>query len=151
MQNLRRITLAAAILLMGAVLMTGRAWAADDGWTDNYQKALQQAKAQNKKVVMDFTGSDWCPWCIKLHDEVFSTPAFKAYAAKNLILVKVDFPRSIQQSAEVKAQNAKLQSQYKIEGYPTIVVLNSDGKKIGELGYEPGGPNPFLAKLQKLR
>lgn len=150
MNMIRRATLTAAVMLMGAVLMMGRAWADVDGWGENYQQALTRARAENKMVVMDFTGSDWCPWCIKLHDEVFNTPQFKKFAAKNLILVKVDFPRAIEQSAAVKAQNEKLQEKYKIEGYPTVIVLDSNGKQIGQLGYEEGGPAPFIEKLSKL-
>ena len=114
-------------------------------------KAQEKAKAEKKLVMLDFTGSDWCGWCIKLHKEVFSQAEFSEYAAKNLVLVEVDFPRSKQQSAELKSANQALQSKYKIEGYPTIIVLNGDGKKVGELGYEAGGPKPFIGKLDALK
>src|SRR3954465_4955013 len=94
-------------------------------WGENYEKALEQAKAENKLVLMDFTGSDWCGWCIKLNKEVFSTPEFAEYAKKNLVLVEVDFPNKKPQSAELKKANEALQEKYKIEGYPTVIVLNS--------------------------
>jgi protein disulfide-isomerase len=121
------------------------------GWGDNYEKALAQAKAEKKLVLLDFTGSDWCGWCIKLDKEVFSKKEFKDYAKDNLVLVEVDFPQSKQQSKELKAQNEKLQAKYGIQGYPTIVVLNPDGKKVGELGYQPGGPSAFTAKLDTFK
>ena len=124
---------------------------AKDGWSEEYDKALAQAKADKKLVLLDFTGSDWCGWCIKLDKEVFSQAEFGEYAKKNLVLVELDFPRSKEQSKELKAQNAKLQGEFKIQGYPTIIVLNSEGKKVGELGYQPGGPKAFIAELEKLK
>ncbi len=124
---------------------------AKDGWSEEYDKALAQAKADKKLVLLDFTGSDWCGWCIKLDKEVFSQAEFAEYAKKNLVLVELDFPRSKEQSKEIKAQNTKLQGEFKIQGYPTIVVLNSEGKKVGELGYQPGGPKAFIAELDKLK
>ena len=124
---------------------------AKDGWSEEYDKSLAQAKADKKLVLLDFTGSDWCGWCIKLDKEVFSQAEFGEYAKKNLVLVELDFPRSKEQSKEIKAQNAKLQGEFKIQGYPTIVVLNSEGKKVGELGYQPGGPKAFIAELEKLK
>lgn len=120
-------------------------------WQTDLPKAQEQAKKEGKLVLMDFTGSDWCPWCIKLHKEVFAKPDFAEYAKKNLVLVEVDFPRAKPQSEELKKANHALQEKYKIEGYPTVIVLNSDGKKVGELGYEAGGPKPFVAKLKKLK
>jgi thioredoxin-related protein len=114
-------------------------------------KAQARAKAENKLVMMDFTGSDWCGWCIKLNKEVFSQPEFAEYAEKNLILVEVDFPNHKKQTDELKAANQALQTKYKIEGYPTIIVLNENGKKVGQLGYEDGGPKPFIEKLRALK
>jgi protein disulfide-isomerase len=120
-------------------------------WQTDLPKAQAQAKKEGKLVMMDFTGSDWCGWCIKLHKEVFSQPEFADYAKKNLVLVQVDFPRAKPQSGELKSANQALQEKYKIEGYPTIIVLNGEGKKVGELGYQPGGPKAFIASLNKLK
>lgn len=125
--------------------------AAELPWTTDLPKAQAKAKAENKLVMLDFTGSDWCGWCIKLNKEVFSTPEFVAYAQKNLVPVEVDFPNKKKQSADLKKANNALQKKYGIEGYPTIIVLNGDGKKVGELGYLPGGPKPFIAELEKLK
>jgi thioredoxin-related protein len=120
-------------------------------WLTDVPKAQAQAKKEGKLVMMDFTGSDWCGWCIKLHKEVFSQDEFADYAKKNLVLVEVDFPRKKEQPEQLKKSNQDLQEKYKIEGYPTIIVLNGDGKKVGELGYQPGGPKAFIASLDKLK
>ncbi len=140
--------IAVSLLACCAVSLAG---AAELQWMTDLPKAEAKAKAENKLVMVDFTGSDWCPWCIKLDKEVFSTPEFVQYAEKNIVPVQVDFPRKKQQSEELKKANQELQSKYKIEGYPTVVVLDKNGKKVGELGYEPGGPKPFIQKLDKFR
>jgi protein disulfide-isomerase len=102
-------------------------------------------------IMLDFTGSDWCGWCIKLNKEVFSQPEFAKYAKDNLVLVEVDFPRAKKQTEEMKKANQALQEKYKIEGYPTIIVLNSEGEKIGETGYVEGGPKAFIAALDQIK
>ncbi len=126
--------------------------ASESDWMTDLSKAQAKAKAEKKLVLMDFTGSDWCPPCMKLKSEVFATTEFADYAKKNLVLVELDFPRKKQQSAEQKQANQALASKYKVEAYPTIIVLNAEGKKIDELvGYQPGGPKPFLERLEKLK
>jgi thioredoxin-related protein len=125
---------------------------AADTWLTDLPKAEAQAKAENKIVLMDFTGSDWCPWCIKFKKEVLDDQKFLDYASKNVVLVEVDFPRKTEQSADLKKANAALNDQYKVNGYPTLVVLDKDGKEIGrQEGYEPGGPKAFIAKLEKFK
>lgn len=131
-------------------LLTSAALAAA-GWGDDYEKAVAQAKAEKKMVLLDFTGSDWCGWCIKLDKEVFSKADFKAYAKDNLVLVEVDFPQGKKLPKKVVEQNEKLQKEHSVRGYPTIVVLNPEGKKVGQLGYMEGGPKAFLAKLDELK
>jgi protein disulfide-isomerase len=124
------------------------------GWDDDYSKALARAKTEKKLVLLDFTGSDWCGWCgwcMKLEKEVFSKSEFKNYAKENLVLVEVDFPHGKRQNAKRKAQNEKLKKEFDIHGYPTLIVLNSEGEKVGQLRYEEGGPKPFVAKLQALQ
>jgi protein disulfide-isomerase len=100
---------------------------------------------------MDFTGSDWCSWCIKLHKEVFSQKDFVAYAKNNLILLEVDFPQNKPQAKALKKTNEALQKKYNVEGYPTIIVLDGEGKQLGTLGYQAGGPGPFIEKLKALK
>lgn len=120
------------------------------GWIDNQQQGLTKAKQDKKMVLMDFTGSDWCGWCMKLDKEVFSTSEFKSYAAKNLVLVELDFPRQTYIAPQTKKQNLEMQQKYQVEGYPTIIVLDSTGKQVGQLGYMEGGPKAFIAALEKL-
>src|SRR5260221_13878642 len=103
-----------------AALALFRAGAEERQWMTDLSKAQAKAKAEKKLVMLDFTGSDWCGWCIKLHKEVFSKPEFEEYAKKNLVLVEVDFPRGKQQTEELKKANQKLQQKYGIEGYPTL-------------------------------
>lgn len=119
-------------------------------WTTDHAAALSEAKAENRKVFLFFTGSDWCGWCKRLNREILSTPEFSQFASENLVLVELDFPRGKTQSAELKAQNTKLAQKYQIRGYPTVVVLDGAGRKVGELGYQEGGPGPFIAALKKM-
>jgi len=123
--------------------------AAESTWLTDLPKAQAQAKAENKIVLIDFTGSDWCGWCIKFKKDVLDTPEFKEYAAKNVVLVELDFPSKKEQSAELKKANKALQDKYKVEGFPTFVVLDKDGKEIGrQVGDSKGGPKAFIEKLE---
>ena len=130
--------------------------AADSGkkgdleWLTDLPKAQAKAKQENKSVLLDFTGSDWCGWCIKLNKEVFSKPEFAEYAKKNLVLVEVDFPRRKKLSPAQTKANEALSEKYDIEGFPTIVLLGADGKLLGKTSYAPN-PTAFIAELEKLR
>jgi protein disulfide-isomerase len=125
---------------------------AESAWLNDYKKAQEEAKANKKLLLLNFTGSDWCGWCIKIDKEIWSQPQFKDYARDNLVLVELDFPRRKDQPAEVKKQNLQLAQQYEVLGFPTIVVLDSNGQKLWQFdGYFPGGPEAFIAELQKLR
>lgn len=139
------------IITLCAVLAFALVQAAELEWQTDLPKAQAQAKTDKKLVMLDFTGSDWCGWCIKLNKEVFSQPAFAEYAKKNVVAVEVDFPNKKKLSAAQKQANDALAKKYDIKGYPTIIVLNSEGKKVGELGYQPGGPTAFIAALEKLK
>jgi protein disulfide-isomerase len=122
--------------------------AAELVWLTDLPKAQAQAKAEHKTVLLDFTGSDWCGWCIKFKKEALDTAEFQAYAAKNLVLVEVDFPNKKELSADLKQANAELKTKYGVKGFPTYVLLNADGKEIGRQGgYEKGGAAAFIAKL----
>lgn len=121
---------------------------ADGAWMSDFDAAKAKSKAENKPMLVDFTGSDWCGWCIKLDKEVFSKAAFKDYASENLILVEIDFPRRKEQSAELKAQNEALAEQYGIRGFPTILLMDSDGKVIERTGYRRGGPEKYVEHLK---
>jgi protein disulfide-isomerase len=136
---------------LALLALTSSAVLAAGGWDDDYDKALATAKAEKKMVLLDFTGSDWCSWCMKLDKEVFSKPEFKSYAKDNLVLVELDFPNGKRQTKKLKDQNDKLKGEYGIKGYPTIIILNPEGKQVGQLGYMEGGPKAFTAKLDELK
>ena len=114
----------------------------------DFEAAQVKAKAENKPMLLDFTGSDWCGWCIKLDKEVFGEAAFKDYAAAELVLVELDFPRGKGQSAELKAQNEALAKQYGVRGFPTILVLSPDGELIEKTGYQRGGPEAYVEHIK---
>ncbi|MBC8041453.1 MAG: thioredoxin family protein [Opitutaceae bacterium] len=118
-------------------------------WTTQYQAALAQAQETNSRVFLFFTGSDWCGWCVRLDREVLSTSEFKTYAKENLILVKLDFPRGVPQTASLKTQNNQLAQKYQVGGFPTVIILDSKGKQIGRTGYQKGGPGAFIDTLKK--
>ena len=125
---------------------------AAEQWETNYNAALEQAAKENKMVLLDFTGSDWCGWCIKLNKEVFDTKEFAEYAKDSLVLVEVDFPNKKKQSTELKRANQALKEKYGADGFPTIVVLNSEGKEVWKkVGYMGGGPKAWIAKLDGVK
>ena len=117
-------------------------------WGTDLPDALNQARSDNKMVLLDFTGSDWCPWCIKFDQEVLSKDEFASYAGSKLVLVKLDFPRHTPQDATLKQANQELYQRFNVDGYPTYILLDSSGKELGrQVGYRPGGPSAFIAEL----
>jgi thioredoxin-related protein len=142
---MKKLFIAAAI---GCVWLQTQA--ADLNWGTDLPKAQAQAKTDKKMVLLDFTGSDWCPWCIKFDNEALDTDKFAQYAKSHLELVLADFPNKKPQGDALKAANAALKEKYKIEGFPTFVLLDADGKELGrQVGYAPGGPEAFIAELDK--
>jgi protein disulfide-isomerase len=121
-------------------------------WTTDYPAALDKARSQNKLVLLNFTGSDWCPYCKLLDQEVFAQPAFKAYAGKLFVLVTVDFPDGKTLPEPLQMQNDSLRQMFQVDGFPTLIVLNAKSKKMArQTGYDPGsGAQAEIAELQKL-
>ena len=124
--------------------------ASEPVWFTSMGQAQEAARKENKVIFADFTGSDWCPWCVRLHDEVLSQPAFKEYAAKNLILLMVDFPRDKVQTEDQKEANNALKRKYGIRGFPTILILNSDGQVLAKTGYRRGGAAAYVNHLKNI-
>ena len=124
--------------------------ASPDGltWENNLEKAIDQAKKENKAVLVNFTGSDWCIWCKRLSSEVFQQKAFKEYADKSLVLVMLDFPRDKEQTPETQNYNRILAQKYGIQGFPTILIFDSQGKLAGQTGYLPGGPEKYIQNIK---
>ena len=139
------------ITVASLVAFSAASMAAESGWLTDFEAAKKQAKEENKPILINFTGTDWCGWCIKIEKEIFSKDDFKAYAKENLILMEVDFPEKKKQTDEVKAQNKKLDKEFKIEGYPTIFLIDAEGKKLSEdIGYREGGAQAYVDHLKEL-
>lgn len=138
-------------LLVG--FLAAQAFAADGTWMTDLSKAQAKAKAEKKMVLVDFTGSDWCPPCKALHKNVLSSPEFLSYAKDNLVLVEIDFPNSKPQSDELKKANKELARKHEIKGYPTVIVFDSNGKELlKDVGYDgKGKAADFVAKLKGLK
>ncbi len=119
-------------------------------WQTNYDAALEQSKRDGRPVLLDFTGSDWCIWCHRLDAEIFDQPAFREFAQQSLILVQLDFPQRKKLPKALVKQNFSLQSEFHIEVYPTIVLVDAHGKELGRLGYMEGGAKTFVRSLQRL-
>ena len=119
-------------------------------WQTDFAAAVAQAKAENKVVVINFTGSDWCVWCHRLRDEVFLTKPFADFSRDQAVIVELDFPRETELPAELKKQNDALAAKYDVRGYPTVLVLSSDGELKGRLGYMQGGPKTFIREVKRM-
>ena len=119
-----------------------------EGWLDDYDAALKKAADENKHIVVDFSGSDWCGWCKRLDKEVFTTDAFKKAAAEKYVLLMVDSPMKKSLLTEKAAkENPKLVEKFGVKGFPTVVVLDPKGEEVCRLGYEKGGPEKYIEKL----
>ena len=144
MKRLFAILAFAAISLSAVTNLRG---ADDGGWMTDYKKAFEQAKAENKYVMIDFSGESWCTPCKLLQREVFSTQKFQDYAKTKFILVKVDFPDPVEPP---KAARELIEKYLPDILLPTVVITAPDGKKLGQTGYYPGGPDVFIANAQKV-
>lgn len=139
------------LFLVVIVFLTVSGLASAAEWETDYARALETAKAQNKRVLLDFTGSDWCGPCIQLKQRAFSRPEFGSYAEKNLILVEIDYPQRKKQSPGLVKQNERLAKQYGIgeKGYPTLVLLDPAGKIVRELsGYDGENAADMIAWIE---
>lgn len=128
-----------------------RAEARQITWLNNYDEAVKVAQTTSKPILLFFTGSDWCSWCIKLEDEALKQPDFADTAGDKFVFVKLDFPLNRTQSAETTNQNKKLQRQFNVTGFPSIVILDPHQlKPIGTAGYKPGGGKQYGLYLLKI-
>lgn len=126
-------------------------------WYTDVALAAEAAVAEEKPMLLFFTGSDWCGWCHKLQREVFNTTTFSTWAASNVILVELDFPRNKVQPQNIKDQNQMYQQQFQVRGYPTIWFVNvvKDGEKynmstLKSSGYMAGGPDVWIANAKSI-
>lgn len=139
------------ILLAAALTMTS-ALAGGEGWSPDFAASKKLAADGKKDLLVDFTGSDWCSWCIKLNKEVFSHDEFKTGVKDTFVLVELDYPRDKSKLSEATVkQNEELVKAYPIKGYPTILLLDPEGKPFAATGYQPGGPEKYVEQLNTLR
>lgn len=142
------LALAALISLSCSLLAQDTAKA--EVWYADFDKAVLAAKEAKKDLLVDFTGSDWCGWCIKLHEEVFQHASFLEGAQKQYVLVALDFPQDDAIKAKVPnpARNEELQQKYGIQGFPTILLMNPEGEVYAKASYQPGGPEKYLTYIE---
>mgnify|MGYP000093962705 CR=1 FL=1 len=127
-------------------------------WHTDLVKAIEISTKEKKPLMLFFTGSDWCGWCIRLQKEVLKTTEFEKWANDNVILVELDFPRRTAQEPNIKAQNAQLQNMFQVRGYPTVWFVSPEkGKEgkmnlngLGSTGYVAGGPEKWLAVADQI-
>lgn len=117
----------------------------------DFDEAKKKAETDKKDLLMDFTGSDWCGWCIRLKEEVFSKDEFKKAAPEHFVMLELDFPQKTEQSESLKAQNSLLRDFYEIQGYPSIVLTDAEGRAYAKTGYQKGGAKAYLSHLEELR
>lgn len=146
MKHLATIVLTA---LLGLPVLS-QAAGAGDGWLTDFEQAKKTAAETKRPILADFSGSDWCGWCIKLDKEVFSQAEFKAYAKEHLVLFLADFPRKKEQAPELKKQNGALAATYAVNGFPTVLLLDATGKELARTGYRPGGAAAYVKQVQEL-
>ena len=139
------------VLALAAVAASARPAVASEGWTEDVDKAMAQAAKEGKDLLMDFTGSDWCGWCIRLDKEVFTKEPFVTEAPKKFVLVKLDFPRRKKLPAKVRERNQQWQTKLGVRGFPTIYVTDAKGRPYAKTGYRRGGPEAYLKHLGELR
>lgn len=139
--------MAACVILSSSFL----AHAGGEGWSHDFAASSKLAAAENKVILVDFTGSDWCSWCIKLNKEVFSHDEFKNGVKDGYVLVELDFPQDKSKlTPETIAQNEELQEKYAVEGFPTILLLDGEGRPFAKTGYQEGGPVKYVEHLKEL-
>lgn len=146
---MKRNTLITTVAFAFATLTS--AFAGGEGWVTDMEAAKAQASKEKKDLLLDFTGSDWCGWCIKLNEEVFSKDPFKEGTKDKFVLVELDFPHKKELDAKLKEQNKALQEQMKVQGFPTIMLCDATGKPYAKTGYAPGGPEKYVESLDKLQ
>ena len=116
-------------------------------WETDWKVATQKSKKNNQKLILVFSGSDWCIPCIKLEKEIWEAESFKAYALENYVLLRADFPKRKKNalSKEKQTHNDKLAERFNAAGYfPLVVVISPEEKVLGQLGYEKSTPEKYI-------
>jgi thiol:disulfide interchange protein len=137
-----------ALSALGAAALVSTAFATElEGWSTDLEKAFQDAKEQKKSVLVEFTGSDWCPPCIAMRKNVFSKKEFVEKASEDFILVELDFPKK---NPELKKKHQPYAEKYDIEGFPTVILFDADGKEFNRFfASQFPSTEKFLVHLKK--
>ena len=140
---MKKIMTVMIAMTMGLALM-----ASGPEWETDWEVARTRAEKENKPILVNFSGSDWCGWCKRLDREVFRTDEFKAFAEKGFVLLNLDFPKYKDQDPELRKQNQKLLNKYGVTGFPSVLVVNHTGKLVFTTGYMQGGAGPYIDHLK---
>ncbi len=120
-------------------------------WVTDFHLAQAISVQLKRELLVAFTSMDSSEWCQKMDAEIFKNEEFRAYAGKNLVLCRIDFPKTKPLAKEDLDRNNRLAEVYRVMGYPSVVLLNDGGQKIGMAKYQKGGPRPFLKEIDELR
>ena len=145
------------LLIIIALSQTKNAQSVDLNWHTDLSKAVSISINEKKPIMLFFTGSDWCGWCIRLKKEVFNHEKFKVWSDDNIILVELDFPRRKKLEPNILNQNRELARIFGVSGYPTCwlvepqILENSkvNFMKLGKLGYVAGGTDKWISVAKK--
>lgn len=145
--------LASSLTLLALTSLAAAQPSSEGPWVADFDEGVRLAKEQGKDLFVDFTGSDWCGWCIRLDKEVFAHEEWVKAATAEYVLVKLDYPRGDEAKAKVPnpERNQELVGEYGIQGYPTILMMTVDGEVFGRTGYQAGGPEKYIAHMAELR
>ena len=145
------------IIVLFLVIGSKSVHAQDIYWETDFKKAIETSEKTKKPLMMFFTGSDWCGWCIRLQKEVFKTAEFATWAKNNVVLVELDYPRRTPQEEKIKMQNSEMQQLFQVAGYPTVWFVNPSEvnkkinlDKIGSTGYIAGGANAWITTADQI-
>jgi protein disulfide-isomerase len=139
------------VLVLVCAVFGGSVFAAGEGWLTNFKEAKKEAAAKNLPILVEFSGSDWCKYCVRMENEVFSKKAFKDYVKDNFVLLFIDFPMKTKLAPELKKQNDNLASIYGVRVFPTVLILDKEGQVLNVSHYAPGGVDVFLEFLKKIK
>ncbi len=155
---MKRITAIFTFIMFTFILNAQETYKAhNEGWMVSLDEAYELHKKTGKPIMANFTGSDWCGWCIKLTKDVFAKEEFTKWAKDNVILLELDFPKRKQLPQNIAAQNNSLARNFKVTGYPTVWMFNvekdKDGQfvieKLGRTGYTPSA-DQFISGIEQM-
>ena len=134
-----------------ATVAESKATAEKLNWLNDMETAKKQAVTEGKAILMDFTGSDWCAWCIKLSEEIFQQKEFQDWARTHVVLVELDFPSDEEKlSEEIRKHNDAWLKKFQVQGFPTVYLTDAEGRPFAMTGYKDGGPEAYVKHLQQL-